>query len=116
MTRNRIIIVFGLTLGLFTGPVAGEDEQQVEAETRSDTPGQVHLDSSAVTGNRELPKVLYIVPWQAAAAGKVSGRPVNSLVDELLSPVDRDTFSRELRYHAQLEGEAESTLDADSEE
>src|SRR6185503_17373621 len=40
------------------------------------------LDSTQITGNRELPKVLYIVPWRSAELGDLVGRPVNSLLDE----------------------------------
>ena len=87
-----------------------------EARVPAESQRSMALDTTSVTGNRELPKVLYIVPWQGATAGKVTGRPVNSLIDEVLSPIDRDTFSRELRYFAQLEGEVDSARDVESEE
>ena len=57
---------------------------------------EVKLDTSTVTGNRELPKVMVIVPWKKAAPGDVPGRPVDSLLDESLEPVGRATFRREL--------------------
>ena len=57
------------------------------------------LDGTTITGNRELPKALHIVPWKSSAAGDLAGRPMNSLVDEALSPVDRDVFLRELEYY-----------------
>jgi len=59
---------------------------------------RVDLESSQITGNRELPRVLYIVPWRAPEAGDIEGRPVNSLLFELTKPVDRDVFRRENRY------------------
>ena len=59
---------------------------------------RVDLESSQITGNRELPRVLYIVPWRAPEAGDLEGRPVNSLLYELTRPVDRDVFRRENRY------------------
>ena len=62
----------------------------------------LELDSSSITGNQELPKVLYIVPWKEAAIGNLEGRPVNSLLDEVLAPVDREEFQREVRYFGQL--------------
>src|SRR2546423_4572961 len=43
---------------------------------------RLDLESSQITGNRELPKVLYIVPWRSAQLGDLVGRPVNSLLDE----------------------------------
>ena len=57
------------------------------------------LDGTTITGNRELPKALHIVPWKSSEAGDLAGRPMNSLVDEALSPVDRDVFIRELKYY-----------------
>lgn len=57
------------------------------------------LDGTTITGNRELPKALHIVPWKSSEAGDLAGRPMNSLVDEALSPVDRDVFLREIEYY-----------------
>lgn len=67
---------------------------------------RLELDASAIRGNQELPKVLYIVPWKDPALGDLVGKPVNSLVDEVLAPVDRDVFRRQIRYFDQLYGEA----------
>lgn len=63
---------------------------------------RIELDTTEITGNRELPKVLYIVPWKRADLGDLQGRPVNSLLDEVLTPVDRDVFKRENRYYRAL--------------
>ena len=60
------------------------------------------MDTTQITGNRELPKVLYIVPWKRSDLGDLVGRPVNSLLDEVLTPVDRDVFQRENRYYRAL--------------
>ena len=64
---------------------------------------RLDLESSQITGNRELPKVLYIVPWRSAELGDLVGRPVNSLLDEVLEPVDRDVFRRQNRYFDALQ-------------
>jgi hypothetical protein len=63
---------------------------------------RVDLDATQITGNRELPKVLYIVPWKRPDLGDLVGRPLNSLLDEVLAPVDRDVFRRENRYYDAL--------------
>jgi hypothetical protein len=62
----------------------------------------LQLDSTQITGNRELPKVLYIVPWKRSDLGDLVGKPVNSLLDEVLTPVDRDVFKRQNRYYDAL--------------
>jgi len=73
---------------------------------------RVNLDASQITGNRELPRVLYIVPWRAPAAGELEGRPVNSLLYELTQPVDREVFRRENRYFDALQATAGATREA----
>lgn len=63
---------------------------------------RLDLETTEITGNRELPKVLYIVPWKRSDLGDLIGKPVNSLLDEVLEPVDRDVFRRENRYYRAL--------------
>lgn len=63
---------------------------------------RIELDATQITGNRELPKVLYIVPWKPSDLGDLLGRPANSLLDEVLAPVDREVFRRENRYYDAL--------------
>jgi hypothetical protein len=60
---------------------------------------RLDLDTTVVTGNRELPKVLYIVPWKKSDLGDLPAQPFNTLLDEALTPVDRDVFRREVTYY-----------------
>jgi hypothetical protein len=60
---------------------------------------QLTLDATLVTGNRELPKVMYIVPWKKADLSNLPGQPFNTLIDEALAPVDREVFRREVTYY-----------------
>jgi hypothetical protein len=69
---------------------------------------RIELGTTEISGNRELPKLLYIVPWQRATVGKITGRPPNSLVDEVLSPVDRSVFERQNSYYAALQAASAS--------
>jgi hypothetical protein len=66
---------------------------------------RLELDPTDITGNRELPKVLYIVPWKRSDLGDLLGKPVNSLLDDVLQPLDRDVFQRENRYYDALKPE-----------
>ena len=76
-------------------------------------PDRLQLDATEITGNRELPKVLYIVPWKHSDLGDLAGKPVNSLLDEVLQPLDRDVFTRENRYYDALQpGQATPKADA----
>ena len=75
--------------------------------TSSGVMDEIDLDASEVTGNQELPKVLYIVPWQKSEAGELVGKPVNTLLQEVLAPVDRSEFIRQVDYYGDLYGEDE---------
>ncbi len=77
--------------------------------TRQQRDGQVmdrlELGRTEITGNQELPKVLYIVPWQNPDPGDLLDRPVNSLLDDVLAPIDRDEFLRQVDYYRDLYGD-----------
>lgn len=79
---------------LIAGALLGFAANIVMAADRAD------LDGTRIIGSRELPKVLVIVPWKPPLPGDLAGRPVASLLDEALAPVDRDVFRREVDYHA----------------
>jgi hypothetical protein len=66
------------------------------------------IDRTQIIGNRELPKVLYIVPWKKPLPGELAGRPLQSVLDEALAPVDRDVFRRQVSYHGQIEAQAKT--------
>ncbi len=73
-----------LTIGCLVAPAFGQDHAEI--------------DPTKIIGNRELPKVLYIVPWKKPLPGDLAGRPPVSVVDEALAPLDRDVFRRQVRY------------------
>lgn len=72
------------------------------------TMDHLELDPTAITGNRELPKVMVIVPWKKADMGELTGKPANSLLNEVLEPIDREVFRRELAYFEALEAKPET--------
>ena len=67
---------------------------------------RIDLGTATVTGDREQPKVMYIVPWKKSDIGDLAGKPMNSLVDEILAPVDRDVFKREVVYYHAVQADA----------
>ena len=83
MIRPRHLAAL-LTIGCLVAPAFGQDRAEI--------------DPTKIIGNRELPKVLYIVPWKKPLPGELAGRPPASVVDEALAPVDRDVFRRQVRY------------------
>ena len=86
-----------------TTSAAGKAKDGAPAAAKAAKAGKsmdrLDLDTTQITGNKELPKVMYVVPWKRADLGDLTGKPANSLVDEVLQPVDRDVFNREERYY-----------------
>ena len=85
--RHALAAIAGIALAWAAGTAFAQDRAE--------------LDRAQIIGNRELPKVLYIVPWKKPLPGDLSGRPPVSVLDEALAPLDRDVFRREVRYDAQ---------------
>lgn len=99
-------------------PSAGDPKQPSTTSQRAGGPQAVvrsdrlNLDTTVVTGNRELPKVLYIVPWKKSDLGDLPAQPFNTLLDEALTPVDRDVFRREVTYYGAISSIGEGGADA----
>ena len=84
---------------------AGRDITRSTANAR--VMDSIQLGRTEITGNQELPTVMYIVPWQKADPSDLIGRPVNTLLDEVLAPIDREEFIRQVDYYQDLHGENE---------
>lgn len=76
----------------------------LSAGRRTATMDTLDLGTTSITGNQELPKVLYIVPWKSSDLGDLTGRPVNTLLEEVLAPVDPEVFERQLDFYESLYG------------
>jgi len=109
VTRRMPLLIVVALAGPFT--VSAEDTAASQPTPLASaaalpSPSRAHdrlqLDSTAITGNRELPKVMSIVPWKEAEPPSGPDRPMNSLVDEILAPLDRDEFQREVTYFRDL--------------
>jgi hypothetical protein len=101
----------GATRPAATAPAAPTPVSAAAAPTQAATRAtprvmdSLDLGTTSITGNAELPKVLYIVPWKRSDLGDLVGRPVNTLLDEVLAPVDPAVFERHLSYYDSLYGE-----------
>lgn len=63
---------------------------------------RLQMDGTAIIGNKELPKVLYIVPWKASETITLSTPAISSVLDEDFKPVDRSSFKRRVKYYNDL--------------
>jgi hypothetical protein len=95
---RRLITVMGMGLWLASGASLAQD--------------RAVIDPTVILGNRELPKVLYIVPWKKPIPGDLSGRPMVSVVEEALAPLDRDVFARQVQYRSQQQARLQAQLAA----
>jgi hypothetical protein len=86
-------------------PVEPATAVAASGDAKFATIDRLELGTTSITGNQELPKVMYVVPWKKAELGDLAGRPARSLIDEILAPVDRDVFRREVGYFETLDGE-----------
>jgi hypothetical protein len=80
-------------------PVESKEKDKAKPAAAKTANDQLVLDATVVTGNRELPKVMYIVPWKKADLSNLPGPPFNTLIDETLAPVDREVFRRQVDYY-----------------
>lgn len=63
---------------------------------------RLEMEGTAIIGNKELPKVLYIVPWKTAEDITLSTPPFRSVLDEKFQPIERSTFNRQIKYYNDL--------------
>jgi hypothetical protein len=84
---NQYVIAILLSTALV---LTGQAEERLE------------MEGTAIIGNQELPKVLYIVPWKPSELPDLSEPPLGSLIDDALAPIDREEFRREVLYHDAL--------------
>ena len=89
--------------GKATGKAASAPRKPADAAHAHD---RIDLEATQITGNRELPNVMYVVPWKKPDLGDFAGRPPKSLLDEMLAPLDREVFQRQNRYFAALQPDA----------
>lgn len=92
MKTCLLVATVAVLMAALAGPVSAQD--------------RANIDRTQIIGNRELPKVLYIVPWKRPLPGDLEGRPAASLLDEALAPIDRDVFRRQVHYDALIRSRA----------
>ena len=64
------------------------------------------MEGTEITGNKELPRVLYIVPWKSVERFEISSPPITSIMEQELTPIDRAAFKRKIHYHNAIFSEA----------
>ena len=60
---------------------------------------KLRMEGTRIIGNKELPRVLYIVPWKSVERFEIETPPVDSIMDQKLTPIERAAFRRKINYH-----------------
>ncbi len=60
---------------------------------------RLQMEGTEITGNKELPRVLYIVPWKSIERFDIESPPITSIMDQKLTRIDRASFKRQIHYH-----------------
>lgn len=63
---------------------------------------RLDMQGTSIIGNKELPNVLYIVPWKVAEPVNLETPPFDSVLDDVLKPIDRSTFKQQVKYYNEL--------------
>lgn len=69
---------------------------------------KITMDSLQVIGNKEMPNILYILPWQTAQLPSMVELPLSGLIQDALQPVDRESMLRR-KYYQQVMSSSESS-------
>ncbi|UTW46090.1 hypothetical protein KFE80_04120 [bacterium SCSIO 12696] len=96
-TRLLVTVAFLVICG---SAVAEQSEAQKPEPKKPQTGSTILTLQSTITGNREQPKVLYIVPWQAPDGPESLRQGFQSDLDELFQPVERAEFLRQLKHRS----------------
>ena len=82
---------FALGLLLISGAAAADQETKPS--------GHIKLDETVISGNQELPKVLYIVPWQDPSGIPTIELDPNFTEHEVFRRLYPPAYQRELKYY-----------------
>lgn len=84
---NRLLIL----LALLSWAAFAQAEQRIQ------------LQSSTITGNSELPKILYVVPWKNVPATQFDEKLVlHEVSADFIKPIDPDEFERQAKHYAEI--------------
>jgi len=75
----------------------------------------IQLDRTTVIDNHELPKITYIVPWQAAQLPQLEKPPLDTLINGALSPIDRDVLRSRIKYYYEITPAPQAPAQTDGE-
>ena len=68
----------------------------------------IYLEDTVISGNQELPKVLYILPWQEMTDEALPPRSFRYSESTLLTPIYPSSYRREIMYRQSISNQSSS--------
>lgn len=91
INRNSVIFVW------FAIILTAASMTDVAAEEK------MRLEVSVIKGNKELPKVLYIVPWKRLPNENIKQKlTLHTLFDGAFDPIDPESFQQKIKNYKQF--------------
>lgn len=59
---------------------------------------RIDMEALSIIGNKELPNILYILPWKHSDLPDMVELPLSGLINDALQPIDRETILRQQHY------------------
>jgi hypothetical protein len=109
MARIATLIAFAALAAPMSFAEEPEEAASDEAVEETVEPNGDGIDSPktmsgmSILGNEEAPKALVIVPWKSSEIGDALS--LSDTLDDRATPVDKEVFLRELRFHEIRSGE-----------
>jgi hypothetical protein len=103
MNTRRVAVATGLLAALLAALLGARPGYAAEG---SDDEARVALDATVISGAQELPKVLYIVPWQAPTGRPALPATAGVVDDGFWQPIQPPEHRREVLYQERLGGES----------
>ena len=104
LSRQLVVIFSIMALSSFI--------QFINAEEAKEEIKQAAIEETVlgmnVSGNKEAPNILYIIPWKDSS-DNATPPEVTRLMDEIYSTVDPDVYQKEVQFFDQLTGGAANT-------
>ena len=98
--KRWLMICLGFTI---SGTGFGQEQIPSGMEPQTQAQGVIRLDETVISGNQELPKVLYILPWRDPDGLPEVELDTGSSESELFRRLYPPAYRRELTYFESLE-------------
>ena len=109
MRLNKFCVLYLLWAGLLSAGAVTAAEAPENTEQSAHSPsGVLQLDQTVISGNQELPKVLYILPWREPQGLPDIEIQAEFTEKEVFRRLYPPAYRRELGYFETLSGLKES--------